>query len=93
MTIGLLQCILFISDSNSLKAKRMVIQSLKALLRNNFNVAVTEIDTQDKWQIATLAIVGVEKDRRDMNAILSKAVNFIERLDNVYLTNYEMEMI
>lgn len=33
---------------------RMALYSLKARLRNNFNVAVTQIADQDKWQKATL---------------------------------------
>ncbi len=58
MTVGILKVVLFIQDSNSLKAKRMVLHSLKVRLRNNFNVAVTQIDHEDKWQKAALAIVG-----------------------------------
>ncbi len=93
MTVGILQLVLFIHDSNSLKAKRMVLHSLKARLRNNFNVAVAQIGDEDKWQKATLAVVGVEKDKRNMNSILSDIINFIERLDSINLINYEMEMI
>jgi uncharacterized protein YlxP (DUF503 family) len=93
MTIGLLKIHIFIPYSNSLKAKRMVLHSLKARLRNNFNLAISQIDTQDKWQIATLAIVEVEKDRQNMNSILSRAVNFIEGFHNIHLTDYEMELI
>jgi len=49
MTIGILRLVLFIHESNSLKDKRMVLHSLKARLRSNFNVAVTQVDDQDKW--------------------------------------------
>jgi len=93
MTVGILKLILFIHDSNSLKEKRMVLHSLKARLRNNFNVAVSQVDDEDKWQKTTLAIVGVEKTRNNMNSVLSKAVNFIEELKTVDLINYEMELI
>lgn len=93
MTIGILKLALFIHDSNSLKEKRMVLHSLKARLRNNFNVAVSQIGDEDKWQKATLAIVGVEKDRRKMDSVLSNIVNFIEGFASVNLINYEMEMI
>ena len=93
MTIGILRLELFIHGSNSLKEKRMVLHSLKARLRNNFNVAVTQIDDEDKWQKTTLAVVGVEKNRNNMNSILSKIVNFIEGLNSVDLINSEMELI
>jgi uncharacterized protein YlxP (DUF503 family) len=93
MTIGILKLSLFIYNSNSLKEKRMILHSLKAKLRNNFNVAVTQIDDEDKWQKATIAIVGAERDRKNMNSILSIIINFIEQFNGVNLINHEMELI
>ena len=93
MTIGILKLTLFIPNSNSLKEKRMVIHSLKAKLCNNFNVAVTQIDTEDKWQKAILAVVGVEKTRDTMNRTLSRVINFIENFNPVGLIDHEMELI
>lgn len=71
----------------------MVLHSLKAKLRNNFNVAVTQIDDEDKWQKTTLAIVGAEKDRKNMNGILSGIINYICEFNNVDLIDHEMELI
>ena len=93
MTIGILKLALFLHNSNSLKEKRMILHSFKAKLRNNFNVAVTQIDDEDKWQKATLAVVGVEKNRDNMNSILSRIINFAEDFNNVNLINHEMELI
>ncbi len=93
MTSGILKLALFIHDSNSLKEKRMVLHSLKTRLRNNFNVAVNQIGDEDKWQKATLAVVGVQKNRNNMNSVLSNIVNFIEELKTTDLINYEMELI
>jgi len=93
MTIGILKLALFLHNSNSLKGKRMILHSFKAKLRNNFNVAVTQIDDEDKWQKATLAVVGVEKNRDNMNSILSRIINFAEDFNNVNLINHEMELI
>jgi len=93
MTIGILKLSLFIHDSSSLKEKRMVLHSLKAKIRNKFNVAITQIGDEDKWQKTTLAIVGVEKDRRNMNSVLSEIINFVENFNSTELINHEMEMI
>lgn len=93
MTVGILKLILFIPGSNSLKEKRMALHSLKAKLRNNFNVAVTQIGDEDKWQKASLAVVGVERDRRNMDSNLSQVVNFVENFNRVNLITYEMELI
>jgi hypothetical protein len=93
MTVGILRVALFIQGSNSLKEKRMVLHSLKARLRNNFNLAVAQIGDEDKWQKSTLAIVGVERDRKNMNSVLSGVINFIEGFNDVNLINHEMELI
>ena len=93
MTIGILKLNLFIPNSNSLKRKRMVLHSLKARLRNSFNVAVSQIGDEDKWQKSTLAIVGVGKDRNNLNSTLSNIVNFIESFKEVGIVDYEMELI
>jgi len=93
MTIGILKLVLFIQNSNSLKEKRMVLHSLKAKLRNNFSVAITQIDDEDKWQRATLAVAGVKRDRQNMNSTLSEVVNFIEKFNSINLIDYEMELI
>lgn len=93
MTIGILKLTLFIHNSSSLKEKRMVLHSLKARLRNNFNIAVTQIDDDDKWQKATIAIVGAERDRKNMNSNLSDIINFIEEFNSVDIINHEMELI
>lgn len=93
MTVGILKLVLLIPESNSLKEKRMVLHSLKARLRNNFNVAVTQIGDEDKWQKTTLAVAGVEKDRKIVNSALSNVVNFIENFNGVDIIHYEMELI
>ena len=93
MTVGILKLVIYIHESNSLKQKRMVLHSLKARLRNRFNVAVTQVADEDKWQKATLAVVGVERDGKIMNSILSKIINFVESIDQVALINHEMELI
>jgi uncharacterized protein YlxP (DUF503 family) len=93
MTIGLLRLVLFIADSNSLKAKRMVLHSLKARLRNNFNIAVQQIADEDKWQKSTLAVVGLSKDRNIINSTLSSIVNFVEDFHGVELLDYEIELL
>ena len=43
----------------SLKEKRQVLRSLKDRLREHYNVAVAEVDHQDLWQRATLAVSSV----------------------------------
>ena len=93
MTIGVLELELFIPESNSLKDRRMVLHSLKARLRNEFNIAVSQIDEGDKWQKAVLAVVGVERSRQQMNSTISRIVNFIESSGKVSLIDHRIEML
>src|SRR5919199_5805037 len=81
--VGVARLTLHLAENASLKGKRMVLKSVTQRVRNRFNVAVAEVDTQDAWQVATLGIVCVSDDRRHANAMLSKVIDFIEseRLD------------
>ena len=65
-------------DVDSLKGKRQILKSLKDKLRSRFEVAVAEVDHQDVWQRATLAVACVSNDARHANAVVSKAMDFIE---------------
>lgn len=78
MVIGVLELELGIPAADSLKAKRMVIRSLKDRIRRKFNVSVAEVADQDLWQAAVLAVVVVNSDRRFANQLLSQVVNFVE---------------
>ena len=72
----------------------MVLHSLKARLRNRFNIAISEVgDDQDKWQKSTLAIVGVQKDKRYLDRKFSQIINFIENFNQASIVDYELEMI
>jgi uncharacterized protein YlxP (DUF503 family) len=94
MHVGVARVALHLAENGSLKGKRMVVKSVAQRVRNRFNVAVAEVDTQDLWQIATLGIVCVSGDRRHANEMLSKVVDFIEseRLD-ADVAEVELELI
>src|SRR5437660_4204333 len=83
MHVGVARIELHMAENSSLKGKRMVVKSVAQRVRNRFNVAVAEVDTQDAWQVATLGIVCISDDPRHANTMLSKVIDFIEseRLD------------
>ena len=78
MFVKLLTVDLLIPACSSLKEKRYVLSSLKARLRGRFNVAVAEVDHQDKWQRSTLAISFVGTDHASLDGACAKVRNFIE---------------
>jgi uncharacterized protein len=94
MHVGVARVALQLAENSSLKGKRMVVKSVAQRVRNRFNVAIAEIDTQDNWDVITLGIVCVSDDPRHANAMLSKIIDFIEseRLD-AEVGAVEMELI
>ena len=81
-------------ENASLKGKRMVLRSLEQRLRNKFNVAVAEVEHNDSWQIAGVAIVCVSNSAAHANEMLSKALDFTAtmRLDAEIIGD-EIELI
>ncbi len=92
--VGVARLELHLAGNNSLKGKRMVVRSVVQRVRNRFNVAIAEVDSQDVWQLATLGIVCLSGDARHANEMLSKVLEFIEsiRLD-AELGAVELELI
>ena len=86
MFVAVGQIELFIPESGSLKSKRFVLSSIKAKVKNKFNVSIAEIDNNDKWQRTTLGISTVTNDRSMSEGTVNKVINFIEK-------DYRIEVI
>ncbi len=83
MTVGVCRITLRLPENASLKGKRRVVKSLTEKLRNKFNVAVAEVDANDRWQIAIIGLTCVSNDARHTRKMLDRAVDFVQqtRLD------------
>ncbi|MBI2216843.1 MAG: DUF503 domain-containing protein [Candidatus Rokubacteria bacterium] len=84
---------LHLPDVGSLKDKRHVLKGLKQKVRARFEVAVAEVDHQDTWQRATLAVAYVSHDSRHANEVVSKAMDFIEDHVDGYVTGVQVEIL
>lgn len=93
MVVGILEVDLTIPGADSLKAKRMVLRSLKARVRAHFNVSVAEVVDNDQWQSASLAVVTVCNDRRFANQVLSKVVEFIGGSRDLVVDDYRLSLV
>jgi len=80
-------------DVGSLKGKRHALKGVKQKLRQRFEISVAEVDHQDSWQRATLALACVSGNSRHANEVISKAMDFLE--DNVdgYVTDVHVELL
>jgi uncharacterized protein YlxP (DUF503 family) len=61
---------LHIPQARSLKQKRHVISALVAMLRQTFQASVAEVDHQDLWQRATVAVAVVGSDAGHLARVL-----------------------
>ena len=73
-----------------MKAKRMVLRSVKDRVRKNFSVSIAEVEDNDQWQSAVLAVALVRNDKRFANQVLSKVVDFIESSRDLVVDDYQL---
>ncbi|MFI5178450.1 MAG: DUF503 domain-containing protein [Vicinamibacterales bacterium] len=92
MTIALLSLELFLPMSQSLKDKRMVLRRLKDRL-NAFNVAVAEVEHQEKWQRAAMGVVTVASSDEMAEKTLRSVMDEIERLEPGLVTRSQVEYL
>jgi hypothetical protein len=78
--VGLLTVELHIPGARSLKDKRMVLRGVKDRLKK-FNVAVAEVEHQDLWQRASLAVVTVGDSTEFVDRALGSVADEIERTE------------
>ncbi|MCP9438986.1 MAG: DUF503 domain-containing protein [Nitrospira sp.] len=93
MVVGLCTVELFLAESRSLKDKRQVLQSLKDRLRGTFNVSVAEVDGQDLWQKAVLAMACVSNESGHANSVLEQALNVIKGVPVVEVVRAQVEVL
>ena len=93
MLIGVCQIEFLIPGSNSLKSKRFVLQSLKTRLRNKFNISVTEIGENEKWQRSILGISMISNETRMIQKAMQKVINFIDDYNEVEIIDHRIEIL
>lgn len=80
-------------DCRSLKGKRKVVKSIISQLRNNFNVAVAEVGSNDIYQRAEIGFAVVGNDRTVINSKIDKIFNLADELGLAEVIDSEMEII
>lgn len=93
MVVGLCTVELFIAESRSLKDKRQVLHSLKDRLRGKFNVSIAEVDAQDLWQKAVLAMACVANEGGHVSRVLEQALNVMKGMPAVEVVRTQLDML
>ena len=92
MRVGTLRLDLHLPASDSLKAKRSVMNHLKERVRTRFNASIAEIDHQDLWQRAALGVAVVGGESRILDRVLRDILASVEREHRVQVLEYQIQV-
>jgi uncharacterized protein YlxP (DUF503 family) len=84
---------LHLPGCRGLKEKRMIVRSLKARIRNEFEVSAAEVGSQDLLERAELGVAAVGPDQPPLDALLQRILSFVEENLDGELLNYRNEFI
>jgi hypothetical protein len=76
---------LFVPESHSLKAKRAVLRPIIDGLRHRFRISVAEVDHQDTWQRASIAVAVVAESDGHVRDVLANVERFVANAPDVEL--------
>ena len=80
---------LHVPEARSLKAKRAAVRPILEGLRHRFSVAAAEVDHQDQWQRAGLAVAAVGSTAGHVTEVLDSAERFIWSRPDVEVLSIE----
>jgi uncharacterized protein YlxP (DUF503 family) len=90
MVIGLLSLEIFLPYSQSLKDKRRILNAFRDRVRSRFNVALAELDYQEKWQRALVGVVALNSQKGVVDQVLQKVLQEAERIQEGEITRSEI---
>ena len=91
--IGVAHLELHIPEARSLKAKRGPVRSLVEKIRNRHQVLVIEVEHQNLYQRARLAICALSTDPVDVEARLRRVEKTIDLNWTGHVLSWEIEII
>jgi hypothetical protein len=92
MVVATLRLDLHIPASQSLKAKRSVLNHVKERVRTRFNAAVAEVDHQDLWQRATLGVAVVGAEAGVLDRVLRDILSCVESEARLTVLDYQIQI-
>ncbi|HET9941625.1 MAG TPA: DUF503 domain-containing protein [Candidatus Eisenbacteria bacterium] len=92
MRVGTLEVDLHLPASDSLKAKRSILNHVKDRVRSRFNAAVAEVGPLDLWQRASLGVAVVGAEPVLLERVLRDVLAAIEREDRLAVLDYHIQV-
>ena len=66
---------------------------INSLKENKLNVSAAEVDYNDSHRRACLGVAMVSNDKQYSDRVISKVINMIENEDEMYITDYQVEIL
>ncbi|MGH8998840.1 MAG: DUF503 domain-containing protein [Acidimicrobiia bacterium] len=80
---------LHVPASRSLKAKRAAVRPIVDGLRHRFHLSVAEVDHQDLWQRAAIAVAVVAESNGHLEKVLDTVERFVRAAGEVEVLDTE----
>ena len=93
MIIGICTIEILIPGARSLKEKRHVLRSILDRLRHRHNVSVADVEHQELWQRAGLAIAAVGTSQKTIDAMFETILGEIEKTLPGQITRHAVEFV
>jgi len=93
MVVGTMRLELHLPASDSLKAKRSVLNRVKERVRSGFNASVAEVHYQDLWQRAALGVAIVGSAPGALDNVLRDILRAVEREDRLQVLDFQIRII
>ncbi len=92
MIVGVLTLELFFPYARSLKDKRRILHGFKDRVRRH-NVALAEVDFQDKWQRARVGIVTLNSQQAVVEEVLGRVLADARNLQEGEIVGQEIRYV
>lgn len=94
MHVAVCKLKLQLPENGSLKGKRQIVQSLISRIRKRFNVSVAEVEENELWQSAVLAISCTSNSKRHAEEVIGKVLSYIEDTrEDAHIIDIERETL
>ena len=92
MIVGVLTLELFFPYARSLKDKRRILHGFKDRVRRH-NVALAEVDFQDKWQRARVGVVTLNSQQAVVEEVLGRVLADARNLQEGEVVGHEIRYV
>ena len=93
MIIGFLLTDIHLPYCHSLKEKRKRLNSIKERIKNKYNIALAELEYQNKWQRTKIGIVTLNNELRVIESIFQKIIQDLEEQLDGEIIDYKIQWL